>query len=541
MRLQSLSTMIPALLATSLVAQNPEPVDAKVNAILRSHGLEQSQVMDHLSWLCDVYGPRLTGSPNLGRAQKWAMKTLESWGVENAHTESWGPFGRGWRLDHFNLSVVGDNPWPVIAYPKAWSPGVDGRQVAEIVYVGSTNAAELKQMDLKGKIVLIQGPRDVSEPFEGPAERLDSDDLLRLADSRRAQRSGRRGTTNWRAGFQKRQQMLRIVYDKQPLAIFDRGSKGQYGTVFVTSASVPSAPNTPRNERPSVRDPEAKIIPQITLAVEHYNRMVRTLEKGVQLSAALELRSTYFDDDPMQYNVLGEIKGTDPKIGKQLVMLGGHLDSWHTGTGATDNGAGSAVMLEAMRLLTVLTKELGHGPRRTIRLALWSGEEQGLYGSRAYVTDHFGKSGGRNAPLAETKPDHDLLSGYYNLDNGTGRVRGVYLQGNEAVRPLFRAWLQPFHDLDASTITMDNTGGTDHLAFHGVGLPGFQFIQDPVAYNTQTHHSNMDNWDHVIASDLQQAATIIASFVWHTAQRDEMLPRIPKATKAVNASGRQRR
>jgi hypothetical protein len=318
---------------------------------------------------------------------------------------------------------------------------------------------------------------------------------------------------------------MKMVYAKQPAVLIDRGSKGSYGTIFVTGASAP----TVNGGRGNVRDPKVQgVLPQFTLAVEHYNRIARLLKKGRPVEMEMDLQTTFFDSDLMGRNVIAEIPGTDPKLGKQVVMLGGHFDSWHSSTGATDNGSGSAVMMEAIRLITVLMKETGMKPRRTIRIALWSGEEQGLLGSRAYVQQHFAERSERRGPVSKVLPGHATLSGYYNLDNGTGKVRGVYLQGNSSVTPIFRAWLAPFKDLGASTLTLSNTGGTDHLAFDGVGLPGFQFIQDPVAYSTQTHHSSMDGWDHAVAEDLQQAATIIASFVWHTAQRDEMLPRKPK-------------
>jgi Zn-dependent M28 family amino/carboxypeptidase len=277
----------------------------------------------------------------------------------------------------------------------------------------------------------------------------------------------------------------------------------------------------PPRARPQDQDAPAPI-PQFTLAVEHYNRMCRLLKKGIPVRVALELHTSFTEGDGMEHNVLADLPGSDAQIGDEVVMLGAHLDSWQAGTGATDNGCGSAVVMEAMRLLTVLSKESGRSPRRTIRCALWSGEEQGLLGSRAYVRQHF-----RQEDSAGVTAEHAKFAGYFNLDNGTGRIRGVYLQGNEAVAPIFRAWLKPFHDLDARTLTLNDTGGTDHQAFDAAGLPGFQFIQDPVAYSPRTHHSNMDNWDHASASDLQQAATIMASFAWHCAQRDEKLPRKP--------------
>jgi carboxypeptidase Q len=513
--------------ASSLSAQAREPVDAKAVEILRKHGLEHSQVMDHLSWICDVYGPRLTASPNIKNAQGWAKRTFEQWGLHKPHFETWGPFGRGWRLDGFGIKVVGDNPWQVLGYPKAWSPGLMGKIKAQVVAVGEMTAEQLKAIDLKGKIVMVDAPRPLSEAFDGTARRLLPEDLLEMANAP-AGREGRRGrrsrSETWRAGFQRRQQVMKMVYAKQPAVLIDRGSKGSYGTLFVTGASAPNV----NGGRGNVRDPKVQgVLPQFTLAVEHYNRIARLLKKGRPVEMEMDLQTTFFDSDLMGRNVIAEIPGTDPKLGKQVVMLGGHFDSWHSSTGATDNGSGSAVMMEAIRLITVLMKETGMKPRRTIRIALWSGEEQGLLGSRAYVQQHFAERSDRRGPVSKVLPGHATLSGYYNLDNGTGKVRGVYLQGNSSVTPIFRAWLAPFKDLGASTLTLSNTGGTDHLAFDGVGLPGFQFIQDPVAYSTQTHHSSMDGWDHAVAEDLQQAATIIASFVWHTAQRDEMLPRKP--------------
>ena len=495
-------------------------------AFFRQHGLEQSEVMEHLSWICDVHGPRLTGSPGLRRAQDWAMETLNGWGLANVHLEEWGPFGRGWQLDHTSATVVGENPWPVLAWPKAWSPSLPGRVEAEVVAIAALGPDELESLDLTGKIVLMESPRAAFEPFDGPARRYDAEGLLEKANSGGA--TGQRPRNFQRSGpsdFQRRMQMRAQVFEKKPLAILDRGSKGQYGTVFVSSASAPTRraqgegesggrPQRLRAWDPAVTD----VIPQLTLAVEHYNRMCRMIEKGVPVRLALELQTTFFDGDGMQHNVIAEIPGTDPEIGDQVVMLGAHYDSWHSATGATDNGCGSAVMMEAVRLIDRWIEESGVSPRRTIRLALWSGEEQGLLGSRAYVEQHFG-------PRGEPTEEHAKMSAYYNLDNGTGRIRGVYLQGNADIGPVFREWLRPFADLDASTLTLDNTGGTDHGAFDAVGLPGFQFIQDMVAYSTQTHHSNMDNWDHAVADDLKQAATIIAAFVWNSAQRDELLPR----------------
>lgn len=541
---QQAPTTTPPEAAANPAAQErrgppPSSPEDEVLAFLREQGLEHSQVMDHLSWICDVHGPRLTGSPNLARAQKWAQETLQSWGLENVHLESWGPFGKGWQLDHAAAEVIGENPWPVIAWPKAWSPSLPGRVEADVVSISKLSVEELEALDLTGKIVLMGDPRDVEENFEGTAERYDAERLLNMANDVRQPRGNFGNFGNRGNDFQRRRQMQTMVFEKKPLAILDPSSKGTYGTLFVQGASVPAAPVEGGGDDPRARPrrrsaydvdvAESEIVPQFTLSIEHFNRIHRLLEKDVPVRMALELRSRFFDDDLMQYNVVGEIPGTDPELGDQVVMLGGHFDSWHSGTGATDNGAGSAVMMEAVRLLRQLVTEKGLAPRRTIRIALWSGEEQGLYGSRNYVEQHFGARG-------EPTEEHGKLSGYFNLDNGTGRIRGIYLQGNADAAPIFREWLRPFADLDASTITIQNTGGTDHQSFDGVGLPGFQFIQDTVAYDTSTHHSNMDVWDHAVAADLQQAAVIVSSFVWNTSQRDEMLPR-----KAAPEAGEERR
>jgi len=524
-----------------------EQVDEEAIASIRKHGLEQNQVMETLSWMTDVYGPRLTGSPGLDKASAWAISKFEEWGLQNAHYEEWGPFGNGWTLRHFSLHVTGDAPYPVIAYPKAWSPGTDGPVEAEVVLFNPESEEDFARYKgkLTGKFVLLEDPREVEEPFEALAQRRDTDNLLDLANY--APTSGGQGTRGGRGGgnpnserfrqFQLQAQRAQFVQDEKPLAILDRGSKGDYGTIFTSSASVASDPNVTPQQRPRAWDPQgAQVIPQVTLAIEHYNRIYRVLQKGLPVTMQLEMDVTFKMDDPMERNVFAEIPGTDPAIGDEVVMLGAHFDSWHAGTGATDNGAGSAVMMEAMRILQEVFKETGTKPRRTIRVALWTGEEQGLIGSRAYVNEHFAESAGRGEPPTSFKPEYEKFSAYYNMDNGTGKVRGVYLQGNEAVAPIFRAWLKPFEDLDAATLSLSNTGGTDHLSFDAVGLPGFQFIQDQIAYSTRTHHSNMDTFDHAIEDDLKQAATIIASFVYHTAQRDEKIPRKALAVTVEGAS-----
>jgi Zn-dependent M28 family amino/carboxypeptidase len=349
-----------------------------------------------------------------------------------------------------------------------------------------------------------------------------------------------------------------MLVDEGAAVAVDVSPRGTGGTIFVQSATAaPPIPKTIEEQRTlpriSVYDPksESKIVPQITVAAEHYNRLIRMIQQGEKLKMTVDLAVEYQDADNMGYNTIAEIPGTDLK--DEIVMLGGHMDSWHSATGATDNGAGVAVAMEAVRIL----QTLGLKPRRTIRIGLWTGEEQGLLGSRAYVGQHFGKleggpqfggggggfgGGNANATPAKltTMPEYEKFSGYFNLDNGTGKIRGIYLQGNRAVRELFASWLMPFRDMGASTITISNTGGTDHQSFDGIGLPGFQFIQDEIEYDTRTHHSNQDVFDRIQSDDMKQAATIMAAFVYNTAMRDEKLPRKPApGTRATGATTNQ--
>lgn len=522
---RSLCTLLLlALAGISLLAQ--EPVNAKINEAIRKHGLEKSQVMDIASWMTDVYGPRLTGSPMLDKATEWAQQTLKDWGMQNVHTEAWGPFGRGWEMSSFQMHAKSPNYFPIIAYPKAWSPSTNGMITGEVVYLQAGSEADLAKYKgkLKGKFILLDTIREVSEWMDAPAKRLDDKQLLEMANAGSPTPRPDRDYTRL-GGFSFNNQLWKFLSDEQPAVIIDRNYKGDLGVVFATGARAAEG-------RAQAKD--AKIIPQVTMSVEHYNRIFRMMQKGIPVTLSMELKANYTNPDEMEHNIIAEIPGTDLK--DEVVMFGAHIDSWHTGTGATDNAAGSAVMMEAARILLQTIKETGIQPRRTLRLALWTGEEQGLLGSRGYVRDHFAVTA-PDGSFQEVKPAQSKVSAYYNMDNGTGRIRGVFLQGNSAVAPIFRAWLEPFKDLEANTLTLSNTGGTDHLAFDAVGIPGFQFIQDPIAYSTRTHHSNMDNWDHLVESDLKQAATIIASFVMHSAMRDEMLPRKPAPQTRTAGSG----
>ncbi len=510
--LKTMRSGVILLISLATLLQAQEPIDWKTVEKIREEGLENSQVMKTLFYLTDVHGPRLTGSPGLKAASEWSRDQLAAWGLVNARLEPWGTFGRGWSLDELRIEMTEPVYMPIIAYPKAWSPSTDGMVEGQAVLfnVESEEDFEAFRGKLSGAIVLVKPAGEPSISFDPEAKRHDEESLDKLATYSFDDKSG---PGNYRERWKKYRERMQLLR-KANAFLIEEGAKvilepsmWKNGIVRLGAVS--------RNAR-NMDAPET--VPQLVVAPEHYNRMARLLANDIPVSLRIKLRSTFYTEDSLAYNVIAEIPGTDRKLKKQIVMLGAHIDSWHAGTGATDNAAGTAVMMEAVRIL----KAIGVKPRRTIRIALWSGEEQGLLGSRAYVKKHFGD---RNT--MELTREHENFSAYFNLDNGGGRIRGVYLQENFAVKPIFEAFLKPFHDLGASTISLNNTGGTDHLAFDAIGLPGFQFIQDPMEYFTRTHHSNMDTYDHVLESDLKQAATIIASFVWHTATRDEKLPRKP--------------
>jgi carboxypeptidase Q len=515
----------------------------------KEEGTKNSQVMQTLSYLTDVIGGRLTNSPNMKRANEWTRDQMAKWGMQNAHLESWGPFGRGWSLKNFSAEVVSPQTFPVIAYPKAWTTSTKGAVTADVVLFDAKSEADLEKYKgkLNGKIVLISPTRELKVEDKSLSERLSEDDLKKMADAT-APVAPRPTPTPLSEEEQKKQREAQIfnafkrpnfLLQEGAAVLVDNSRGGSGGTLFVQSASVVQdmpADLTNFNPRnflaPYKKEAEAKIIPQMTMATEDYNRLVRMINFGVTPRMMVDIQAQYHDEDQMGYNTIAEIPGTDPKLKDEIVMLGGHLDSWHSATGATDNAAGCAVAMEAARIILAS----GLKPRRTIRVALWSGEEQGLNGSREYVKQHFGEAkgggfgGGQQQPLEIIKgADYEKLSAYYNLDNGTGKIRGVYMQGNSAVAPIFKTWLTPFADMGASTLTILNTGGTDHLSFDRIGLPGFQFIQDEVEYDSRTHHSNQDNFDRIQAEDMKQASIIMAAFVYQTAMMDEKIPR--KAVK----------
>lgn len=508
-----------------------EPVNTAIVQKIRTEGLEKSKAMDIAFHITDVSGPRLSNSPGLKRAQDWAVKYMKEMGLKNVHLEAWGDFGKGWQVDKFYAATTLPYYHAIIASPKAWTPGTNGLIKSEVVLIKADTVTDLAKYKgkLAGKIVILdQG---------APIRSNDKPELLRSTDEQLAEMAAAQpqapgaggrpqrpaGAGNDQRAMMMRQFAIRAALDSMLLAekigLKLTLARGSYGTFFTSNGA-------------SYKLDAKPVSPELEVAGEDYLHILRLLRGGEKVEMEADIKTSFYDKDPKGYNVIGEIPGTDPKLKDEIVMLGGHYDSWHSGTGATDNAAGSAVMIEAMRIL----KAIDFKPKRTIRIALWSSEEQGLFGSRGYVAEHFGTPASPARPATATtpetpakelvlKPEHEKLSAYYNLDNGTGTIRGVYLQGNAAVRDIFQSWLTPFADLGAKTITINNTGGTDHQSYDAMGLPGFQFIQDPMDYNTRTHHSNMDTYDRLVEDDLKKSATIVASFVYHTSERAEKLPR----------------
>jgi hypothetical protein len=502
-----------------------EKVDLETISRIRYEGFRDSKVMEFASGLMDSIGERLTGSPNMKRANEWTRDQLTAMGLSNAHLEPWGPFGRGWANQYVNVRMTSPDVVPLLAYAKAWTPGTNGVITGKCV---RANLEDKKDFDkYRGKLVgmiVILGPDPEVKPItEAPYKRFSDDDLAKISEY---EIPGERPPFRM-AEIAKRRQFVKdlnqFLADEKVIAVIDhsRGTAGG-GTVFVQSGG-------------SYKLGETTTVPQLAMAAEHWSRIARLLRQKKDVTLELNVANTFYDDDPMQYDTIAEIPGTDKK--DEVVMLGAHLDSWHAGTGATDNGAGTIVMMEAMRIL----KAIDIKPRRTIRIGLWSGEEEGLLGSQGYVEKHFGsrprmdEPGMKDMPTllrreageVTVKPEQARVSAYFNVDNGTGKIRGIYLQENAAVEPIFEAWMKPFKDLGMTTITMRNTGGTDHQSFDAVGIPGFQFIQDPIEYDTRTHHSNMDVYDRLQPEDLKQISVIVAGFVYDAAMRDQMLPRKP--------------
>jgi hypothetical protein len=513
---------------------------------IKAEAFAGSQVADHLFWLTDVNGPRLTNSPGYKTAASWAENKLKSFGAAKVHLESWGPFGRGWSAPRWSLSLVQPTQVPLPAVPRAWSGGTSGPVKGEVVYAPFQQRSEredsfdlVKQEakiaayaaankgKLRGKVVLFDAARDLALPKEAAGVRYDDQKLaaevaapeplaggpvewpITKMPSDPKKRQAFFATTPFEvaAEFGERrrkvtEKLWAFFAEEQPAAVLTTDERGDGGLIFVEGLPVwaAGAPNPP---------------PALVVAPEAYDRLIRLNEKKVPVQVEVDVTARYHDETDSQ-NVVAELPGGKKK--DEVVIIGAHLDSWHSATGATDNAAGVVIMLEVVRILKALDLPLD----RTVRIVLWSGEEQGLLGSRAYVKEHFA-----DPVTMALKSEHAKVAAYFNVDNGAGKVRGVYLQGNDMVRPIFEKWLAPFRDQGATALSIRNTGGTDHLSFDAVGLPGFQFIQDPLDYMSRTHHSDLDSADHALPADLMQASAVVASFVYNAANSPEMLPRKP--------------
>ncbi|MET0553976.1 MAG: M20/M25/M40 family metallo-hydrolase [Vicinamibacteria bacterium] len=520
------AAVLAAALTSSARARTtpPETVDLVAISRIREEGFARSKVMDTAQELTDVIGPRLTGSPAMKRANEWTRKQFADWGLANARVEKWGHFGRGWSVERSVVTMVTPSVAPLVAYPKAWTPGTEGavRGAVKRARISSKTDFDRYKGKLEGTVVFLSPTRALTAPEKAAFRRYDDSELADLARYDIADRE--RDFSAFRARRRFQRELMEFLTAEKALAVVEASDRDG-GIVRVAGAG-------------SREKDESAGVPSLVMSAEHYNRVLRLVQKKEDVALEIDVKVSWHDDDQDGYNTLGEIPGT--LTTGEVVMAGAHLDSWHSGTGATDNAAGSAIVMEAMRIL----KAIEARPRRTIRAALWSGEEQGLLGSRGYVEQHFAvRSDAEEArkskeqrrprgPLA-VKPEHAKLSAYFNIDNGTGRLRGIYAQENAAVVPIFKAWLEPLADLGATTVTSRDTGSTDHVPFDEVGLPGFQFIQDQADYSTRTHHTNLDVFDRLQKEDLMQASVVLASFLYQAAMRDEPLPRKPLTAREL--------
>lgn len=503
--------------STALFAQ--EKLDIATIDKIKEEGLKHSQIMDIMFNLTDASGNRLMNSPGYFRAANYAKDKLVSIGLSNAALDAFGEFGKGWELEKSYLAMTAPYYKAIQNYPKAWTGGTKGLKNAEIVAVVLKDSASLEQYrgTLKGKIIIIDKLEAYKQSFKADATRYTDEELEKMSNAAPMQPRGQGATPD--TAMMRRMQAMRaggnvlnvlkaMAISEGAVAMLTSSPRFHDGTIFSQGGGGYKG-----------TDPENFL--DIAIGIEDYNTILRLVKAGKAVKLEADVKTKFYNKDLQGYNVIAEIPGTDPVLKDEIVMIGAHLDSWHTGTGATDNASGSAVMMEALRIL----KTVGINNKRTIRIGLWGGEEEGLLGSRGYVKKTFA-----DPATMELLPSHEKFSSYFNIDNGTGKVRGIYLQNNAACREIFEQWFAPLKDITNGAITISNTGGTDHQSFDGVGLPGFQFIQEPMEYDTRTHHSNMDVLDHVSEDDLKQIATIVATFVFDAAQRDKKLPRneLPK-------------
>ena len=517
-----------ALLVAGLAgAQAQEKVDLDMTAKIRQEAFQRSQVMATLNHLTDVIGPRLTNSPSMAQANQWTRSKFTEWGLANVHDEAVADIGRGWAFTDASMEMLAPRAMPLHALPKAWTPGTAGAVEGEAVFAKIESKADLEKWKgkLKGKIVFTDDLRPYKPNEKSDFSRHDHDSLEELLSYPLPQERG--NDPEMMARVRARMELAPLINQY----LIDEGAVATVSISSWNDGIVRVMGGGSRKAGESVG------VPALVMMAEHYNTVMRALDRKETVKLRLNVDARFLDDvNQPGYNTIAEIPGTGPQK-NEVVMLGAHLDSWHTGSGANDNGAGVAVMMEAMRIL----KAVGAKPNRTIRVALWTGEEQGLIGSQDYVAKHFGKFEEPKDPAEKALPaffrqskgklirtaDHGKISAYFNLDNGSGKIRGVYAQENLAVAPIFEEWLKPWHDVGATIVTQRNTGSTDHVSFDAVGIPGFQFVQDQLDYFSHVHHTHLDVQDHAVAADLKQASAIVASFVYNTAMRPAKLPRKP--------------
>jgi carboxypeptidase Q len=512
-----------------------ENLDYNMYQQIRIEGLTHSHVMEYASAMMDGIGPRLTGSPNLKHANEWTRDQLAAMGCSNAHLEDWGEFGMGWQQLNAWTRMASPDTAVFITQAAPWSPSSNGTISGQAIWIDVKKEEDLDKYKgkLAGKVVLLGEMREV-KPVDKPLfEREDEKDLAKIIEHPLIPEP-EYFTPELMKSIDLRQKISKFLADEHALAVIlpsrdGRNNGGSGGTIFVDSSRGLGWFSYQREH--------IQPVPVVIAAIENYGRVYRLLKANVPVTIEMNVDVKFTGDHEHGFDTIAEIPGTDPKLKDEVVMVGGHMDSWAAATGATDNGAGTVVAMEVMRILNALQVK----PRRTIRIGLWTGEEQGLFGSIGYVKQHFGFVPLSTAPdqvkLPEwmrkpagplvLKPDQQKISGYFNVDNGSGKILGVYLQENIAETPIFAQWIEPLKDLGVTAISVRNTEGTDHESFDAVGIPGFQFIQDKLDYSSRTHHSNMDTYERLQPGDLAQAATVEAIFVYNTAMRDQMLPRKP--------------
>ncbi|HET9706412.1 MAG TPA: M20/M25/M40 family metallo-hydrolase [Vicinamibacterales bacterium] len=521
---RSLSAVFLLTITVSLGAQTQNPLDTATINKIRGEAVANSQAMETHWWLSEAFGPRATGTPGYQKAADWAMGKFKEWGLQNIHIERF-PFGQGWTIERFSVHMTTPTPAPLIGMPRWYSPSTSGPVTSDVVHVRATSEAELEKYkgQLRGKIVVLQAPRAVRMLDGRIILRMNDEDWKEAMTLPEPPAPGAKpAQAGPGAAQQFAQAVQRFLVAEGAAVVLDRGSDSDLSAggsdLSWQTQRVDGGTIFPGNG--GSRDPKVpQQVPSATLAVEHYNRIVRLLERGQPVQMEVNIQTTFHaetDSAGNAFNIIAEIPGSD--LAKEVVIMGAHFDTYPYATGATDNTTGVTAMMEAVRVI----QALGLKPRRTIRIALWAAEEQGLLGSREYVARHY-----FDAKTGTPKADHANVQAYFNLDNGTGRIRGIWGQGNTGAMKLFDQWGRTVKDLGWANVSPRSVSQTDHGSFENAGLPGFQFIQERLEYNSRTHHSNMDTFDHVQKDDVIQQGAIAAVFAWHAANVPEQLPRKP--------------